>query len=347
MEDDLDNIFELCKAFYKNDDKIKQNNLDVFQQMDKDDYNDKKKIRKISYEKIYIIDKKPIEDIMNKLNFSEYESLFNEQDNKNTDDKIKNKIKQFMENNPSFKIKDDLQKIKFYSTLDEVNDVFNNYKRAYFIKEEYLKALGIQEKNFKNKFIYFSKIGYTIFLKFNESLDSLLIKISDIKKDENKTDDNARSNKKNNIINNEDDKDDKSDENDEMKNNINKNVNIISHHLNFLESINELKSIEIQDLKDITQINKILFDSNKTELANDCFLVDSEIFNKFEEEIYYNDCESITLINEEDREEKIEELINRMKIENKNGKFNNDIKIINDYEECYKIKKSNNDIELM
>ena len=252
-----------------------------------------------------------------------------------------------MKNNPSLKLEDDLKKIKFYSKIDEVKEVLNNNISVYFIKEEYLKALGIQEKNFKDKFIYFSKLGFNIFINFNEGLDSLLIKIPNKKKVENKTEDNNSSNKNNNNINNEENKANKDDKNEEVKKNINKNINIISHHLNFLNSINELKSIDVPDLKDITQIKKTLFNSNEAELVNDCFLVDSESFNKFEEEIYYNDCESISLINEEDKEEKIEELINRMKSENKNGKFNNDIKIINDYEECCDLIKNNNDIEFV
>ena len=357
MEDDEVNLFEFCKEYYENNKKFKENELNgLFQQIDKDDFNDKKKINKISYHKIYIVDKNPIEDIMNKLNFSEYESLLNEQDN---DDKIKDKIKEFMKNNPSLKIEDDLQKIKFYSTFDEVNDIFNNNKSIYFLKEEYLITLGIQKKNLKEKFIYFSKLGYTIFFKFNKGLDSLMFHISDKKKDGNKKDD---SNEKNNIINNKDDKNNKNDEedeenendkndeadqdDDEVKKNIITNINIISKHLNFFDSINELKSIDIQDLNDISQIKKTLFDSNEAELTIDCFLVDSDIFNKFEEEIYYNDCQLISLINEEeDKEKNIEELINKMKSENKNGKFNNDIKIINDYEECCNLIKSNNDIE--
>ena len=367
-EDDGNSLFDFCKEFYENDKKFKENKIDgLFQKMDKNDFNDNKKVKKISYKKIYIVDKKPIEDLMNKLNFSEYESLLNEQDNNNNDDKIKEKIKKFIENNPSLKIKDDLQKIQFYSTFDEVRDIFNFNKDIYFLKEDYLKALGIQEKNFKDKFIYFSKLNYMIFFKFNEGLDSLLIKISDKKKDGNKTDDNINSNiKNNNIINDENDKnnkndeenkddkndeenkndeDEKNEENDEVKKNINKNINIITNHLNFLGSINELNSIDVQDLNDITQIKKTLFESNENELTIDCFLVDSEIFNKFDEEIYYNDCESISLINEEDKKEKLEELINRMKSENKNGSFNNDIKIINDYEETCNLIKSDNDKE--
>jgi len=354
MEDDEVNLFDFCKEYYENNKKFKENELNgLFQKIDKDEFNDKKKINKISYHKIYIVDKNPIEDIMNNLNFSEYESLLNEQDN---DDKIKDKIKEFMKNNPSLKIEDDLQKIKFYSTFDEVNDIFNNNKSIYFLKEEYLLALGIQKKNLKEKFIYFSKLGYTIFFKFNKGLDSLMFYISDKKKDGNKIDD---SNEKNNIINDKDEKNDEEDENDkndkndkadqdddEVKKNISTNINIISKHLNFFDSINELKSIDVQDLNDISQIKKTLFDSNEAELTIDCFLVDSDIFNKFEEEIFYNDCQLISLINEEeDKEKNIQELINKMKSENKNGKFNNDIKIINDYEECCNLIKSNNDIE--
>jgi len=401
MEDDGDILFDFCKEFYRNDKKFKNNKIDgLFQKIDKNDYNNNKNIKKISYEKIYIVDKSPIEDIMNKLNYSEYESLLNEQDNKNNDDKIKNKIIEFMKNNPSLKIKDGLQKIKFYSTFDEVKDVFNNNKNIYFLKEEYLKALGIQEKIFKNKFTYFSKVEYVIFLKFNEELDYLMINISDKEKVRNKTDCNTNSNnKKIQIINDKNEqnnknsqevkddqedegekngqnikddqndeedknsqnvkddqndeedkngqnvKDEKNEENDEVKNNINKNINIVSHHLNFLSSINELNSIDVKDLNDITQIKKVLFDSRGNDLMIDCFLVDCEIFKKFEEEIYYNDCESISLINEESKQEKIEELINRMKLKNKNGIFNNDIKIINGYEECCNLIKSNNDKE--
>ena len=182
-EDDGNSLFDFCKEFYENDKKFKENKIDgLFQKMDKNDFNDNKKVKKISYKKIYIVDKKPIEDLMNKLNFSEYESLLNEQDNNNNDDKIKEKIKKFIENNPSLKIKDDLQQIQFYSTFDEVRDIFNFNKDIYFLKEDYLKALGIQEKNFKGKFIYFSKLEYMIFFKFNEGLDSLLINISDKKK---------------------------------------------------------------------------------------------------------------------------------------------------------------------
>ena len=349
MEDNIDNInniFDICKEYHKNENKLKEKKIDeLFQKMDKDDYNDNKKVKKLSYEKIYIVDKQPIEDIMNKLNFSEYESLLNEQE----DDKIKEKIKELIKNNPSLNIKDDLKKIKFYSTFDEVSDIFNNNKKIYFLKEEYLNALGIHKKKVKDKFIYFSKLRDVILFKFNEGLDSLMIKIPDKIKNENKDDDNINSNNhnniNNNIINNEDDEDD---ENDELKHNIDRNIEIVSHHSDFLNSINELKSVEVQDLNNITQIKNTLFDSNEDELAIDCFLVECEIFNKFEEEIYYDECQLISLITEEeeeDKKEKIEELMNKMKSENKEGKYNNDIKIINDYEDCCNLINNNNDIE--
>jgi hypothetical protein len=93
MEDNEDSLFDFCKEFYENDKKFKEKKIDrLFKRIDKEDYNDSKKVKRISYEKIYIVDKKPIEEIMNKLNFSEYESLLNEQDD-NNDDKIKDKIK--------------------------------------------------------------------------------------------------------------------------------------------------------------------------------------------------------------------------------------------------------------
>ena len=60
----------------------------------------------------------------------------------------------------------------------------------------------------------------------------------------------------------------------------------------------------MQNPNDINQLNNILFDNNNMNIIDDCFLIDSDNFQRFKEMIFYDECQEIVNLengNEEDK----------------------------------------------
>jgi hypothetical protein len=104
--------------------------------------------------------------------------------------------------------------------------------------------------------------------------------------------------------------------------------------------------MHVKDLNNINEINNLLFNNNINSQLNcilNCFLVDSEIFEKFEEEVYYEECENIyNTDNNNEKDTKIRELFDKLK---KDKKPINKIAIINNYKECIDLMNKKNNIQ--
>jgi hypothetical protein len=131
---------------------------------------------------------------------------------------------------------------------------------------------------------------------------------------------------------------------EEIKKILNKNIQITLSHLHYLNSINQLNGVNMQNPYDINQLNNILFSNNNMNIIDDCFLIDSDNFQKFKEIIFYDDCQEIlNLENGNEKDKKNDELMKKMKSKNININLNNEIDIINDYQKYFdKINAKNN-----
>ena len=67
-DENTNNIFEIIKAFHQNNSFLKEKNkfdLDLFQKLNENKSNNNKKfIKSLKYEEIYIVNKKPFEDLL-------------------------------------------------------------------------------------------------------------------------------------------------------------------------------------------------------------------------------------------------------------------------------------------
>ena len=136
------------------------------------------------------------------------------------------------------------------------------------------------------------------------------------------------------------------DDENETREKLNNNISIVIYHLNFIYSFDQIQSMYVKDLNNINEINNLLFNNNINNQLNyilNCFLVDSEIFEKFEEDVYYEECENIyNTENMNEKDTKIRELFDKLK---KDKKTINKISIINDYQECMDLMNKKNNIQ--
>ena len=79
-DDQINNILEIIKEYKESNEFFQEKQLDndIFKKVN-DNKDNKKKYLKLKYNEIYIINKKPIDDLMNKLNFKEFEDLLNDE----------------------------------------------------------------------------------------------------------------------------------------------------------------------------------------------------------------------------------------------------------------------------
>ena len=373
-EEQINNIFEILKSMNDNNKFLDKNNMNnLF-----NDIKEEKKYLKLKFEKIYIINREPIEELMNKLHFNEFENLLNKKEDDYDEDEIKDKIKKYIEDDSSINIDDCLDKIEFYNTEDKIDEILNQNIKTLFVEEQFLLNLGMKKTKLKNKEILFTKrkdfiIFYFIKENFSIMINLALIsdKISNInsiktKKENNESKDkdedeendksadeiqdiieknnftfmqvdknikkdntinnnviNEKDNENNNEINNLNNEVNNNLNNnisneEEFQNELNKNFNLFSYHINYINSINQLSSIYINDLNDINQIKNLLFYQNKMQLILNCYLVKSEVFENLEKKIYYEDLEYLYNIEDQkEKDQKIKELIEKMKKEKK------------------------------
>ena len=247
-DENTNNIFEIIKAFYKNNSFLKENkkfDLDLFQKLNESKANNNKKfIKSLKYEEILIVNKKPFEDLLKKINYYDFSKAFEEEPK---DDEIKEKIKQNFQNN-SLNIQECLKGIEYYYTEEHINKIIEDNLEVIFINEEILKLLNVPYKNYKEKKIYFSNVEHSfLLLYFPKENKSLLINLKLILNKDKKDKDNIEENKNN--INNEN-----SEKNDEEKskinnNNINNKVDKKDELSNNITNYKDNSNI-ISDLKD-------------------------------------------------------------------------------------------------
>jgi len=196
-DENINNIFEIIKAFYMNNLFLKETikfDLDLFQEINKYKTNNiKKLIKSFKYEEIYIVNKKPFEELLHKINYYNFRTMIEKQ---LEDDKIKEKMKDFCLNNPSLNIQEFLKGIEYYYTEELINKIILNNLDVIFINEEILKLLGVPYKNYKDKKIYFSKIDSSfLLLYFPKENNSLLINLKLIFNKDKKDDYNIQESK--------------------------------------------------------------------------------------------------------------------------------------------------------
>ena len=384
MEDNnnhqLKNIIEIIKAFKKNNDTLKKDNnlnFDLFNLLNqkKNDENKDKIYSTFKYNKIYIVNKEPIDKIMEILHFDEFDKFLK--------DNLKNKeIKKFSNNifkNKYYSLNYGkyIRNIQYYYTSKKINEIIEKNGKIIFINEEILKALRVDNNLYNKKHVTFAKRNQNILIYFPEECSSIMINLSLLS--DKISQDNQNKNDNNNIsIDDEDKKNLLSDnemqidnnvpnQNNDINNinninnqnninNLNKNVilkeynfinnevdlkqkieqnlTIVQCHLNYLNLINQLQSFFISDINDINQIENNIMNNNNINCVINCYLIDSDNFNSFEKEIFY-DCYQTYLFanNENERNNIYNTLCEKMKSKNNNEQLKNELKIINNYQE--------------
>ena len=168
MEDESDNIeeaFKLIKDIKNNNKEIKEKNFDsdIFNKINENSEDEKKNYFIIKHSPFYIVDKEPIEQLMEELNYDEIE---NDMDNI-SDKELKMKIKKFIKNKDIDELKDEIkEKLNIYNTEEDINDIIKNGKKVIFIKENILKSLEIPYKQYKDKEVFISSKKY-IYIIYN------------------------------------------------------------------------------------------------------------------------------------------------------------------------------------
>ena len=124
-----------------------------------------------------------------------------------------------------------------------------------------------------------------------------------------------------------------------IKQTLNRNINLVSNHLSFLNSIAKLNSLNMPDLNDINQIKNLLFNNNNFNTKINCLLINSENFEQITQDIFYEECQVYLNLNNENKEQKYKELLQKININD--NKINSEhISIIKSYEDVNKNKES-------
>ena len=370
-KDEISTIYDIIIAYQENNDILTEsnNNSYLFNELTENinDNNKNKICSTIQYNKMYIVNKAPLEEIKKRI---KYDDAFSNMSNEN---KMKKKIKKLGIDSSSINLQECLSDIQIYNNEEKVNEIFNKKIKVSFVKEEFLKSLGIKEEKYNEKYVYLGIKKNFISLFFPEELKSMLINISFLSDDTNNISQNEDN--KNNINNNDDTSmNDKNYQNhineisnkdnninntnqiindnnfsiydEELNKEINHYFEIVDKHLKYLDSINYLQAINISDIKDVNRIETILFGQNIHTMLY-CYLIDSENFNKYEQEIFYDDYQSFILQNDNnDKKEQYNEIFEKMKTK-KNKELKYDLKIINNYKECSDLINNKNDIQFM
>ena len=133
MEDESYNIeeaFKLIKDIKNNNKEIKEKNFDsdIFNKITENSEDEKKNYFIIKHSPFYIVDKEPIEQLMEELNYDEIE---NDMDNI-SDKELKMKIKKFIKNKDIDELKDEIkEKLNIYNTEEDINDIIKNEKKLF------------------------------------------------------------------------------------------------------------------------------------------------------------------------------------------------------------------------
>ena len=170
-DENINIIFDIIKEFHNNNIKF---GLDLFQKLNESKTNNYRKfIKSLKYEEIYLVNKRPFEELLKKINYYDFSKSFEEE---LEDDEIKEKIKQIFQNNISLEFQEFFKEIEYYYTVEHINKIIEDKLNVILINEEILKILKVPYENYKEKKIYFSKADSSIlFLYFPNENSSLLI----------------------------------------------------------------------------------------------------------------------------------------------------------------------------
>ena len=280
MEDESDNIeeaFKLIKDIKNNNKEIKEKNFDsdIFNKINENSEDEKKNYFIIKHSPFYIVDREPIEQLMEELNYDEIE---NDMDNI-SDKELKMKIKKFIKNKDIDELKDEIkEKLNIYNTEEDINDIIKNGKKVIFIKENILKNLEIPYKKYKDKEVFISSKKY-IYIIYNPRQNFSLMISSDNKAINNKSIKQSNiSNNVNNVNNNLDksnsdkeqmeEEDNSEDNKQKLNNNIQNNQNMnynqnnmFNNNINFNKP-NNVSNNQNENLNNFNNKNQNNFNQN-------------------------------------------------------------------------------------
>ena len=273
MEDyseNIEEIFKLIKDIKINNDEIKEKKLDsdIINKINekKRSENKKKNYFIIKHSPFYIVDKEPIEELMEELNYNEIEKDMDEINDK----QLKKKLEEKFKNKDITDLKNNIkEKINIYYTEEEIYDIINNEKQVVFINENILKNLEIPYKKYKEKEVFISSkdsINFIYNPKYNFTLMINPLSINKQKAINNKSEkENNISNHVNNINNhinnhldesnsdnNHIEEEDKSENNNK---NLNNNIQNDINQINFQKNENNIYNNNIHNNNNNIQIN--------------------------------------------------------------------------------------------
>ena len=273
MEDDdndekIKEILDLVKEIKKNNDELEKNNLDseIINKTNENSEGEKKNYMKLKYIELYIVDKEPIDKLMEELKYNELENLIKEED----DDDLKDKLEELHKNTDFSDLKEDIvEDINVYNTEKEIDDIIKNEKEVILINENILRSLGVPYKKYKDKKVCVAFKKNINIIYFPEQNFSLLIN-SSLKSDskilENKSE------KETNVVNN------------IQTNNVNNNMDINSKQNKINNNIPNISNNNFQN----NQINIIQNNNNINENMNKINNPINNQFNNFNNNNFTN-----------------------------------------------------------
>ena len=181
MEDsnDINDIYELIKDFKKFKKEFKKLNIDssIINKINSGEINNKYYM-KFNFTKIYIIDKKPIVDLLKEIKYKEIIKLLSEEEEDDDENDIKEKIKGIFKEGVIPKLNNRFDEINIYNTEKELDEIINEKKEVLLVNSDFFKILDIQYKKYKNKGVLFASNSNNNIIYFPEEKFSILINFS-------------------------------------------------------------------------------------------------------------------------------------------------------------------------
>lgn len=251
-DEQANKILEIIKVFNDNNNFYKNNNIDfeLFNKLKEDDNNNsnsKKKISTLKFKKVYIINKKPLEELMNELHYNDNANILNEDDDID-DEELYNKIKNSFNDDININIQKYINQLEFYNTEEKINEIINGKKDILFVQKEFLKSLDVPLDKYENKEVLFTINKAFILFYFPQEMYSIMVNLSILYGEKFQ----SKNNKKNSL-------NDLNHNEEELKKILKNNLNIISLHKDYLNEIEQLDSITVNNLNDTEHIHTKLF----------------------------------------------------------------------------------------
>ena len=184
---------------------------------------------------------------MNELHYNDNANILNEDDDID-DEELYNKIKNSFNDDININIQKYINQLEFYNTEEKINEIINGKKDILFVQKEFLKSLDVPLDIYENKEVLFTINKAFILFYFPQEMYSITINLSILygEKFESK---NNKKNSLNDLNHNE----------EELKKILYNNLHIISLHKDYLNEIEQLDSITVNNLNDTEHIHTKLF----------------------------------------------------------------------------------------